>query len=121
MKCLRAILIMVISVAIPFNGFAAAPVSPCPMQASDYGADVSTVADNADMMMDCCEDMHKQPQGKCKTGQSCSLGGIFFVLPVAFQFYLPIVGITLAHYTPPYFSEQIASIWHPPQSPDALI
>ena len=118
MKCLRLILIMVLSVAIPFSGFAAAPVSPCPMQASHYGADVSIAAtslDNADMNMDCCEDMHKQPQGKCKTGQSCSLGGIFFVLPVAFQFYLPVVGITLAHYTPPHFSEHTASIWHPPQ------
>lgn len=123
MKCLRVLLIAVMSVAIPVNGFAAAPVSPCPMQAPDYVAEASIASaspDDADMMMDCCKDM-QHSQGKCKPGQSCSLGGIFFALPVAFQFYLPIAGITLAHYTPPYFSEQIASIWHPPQSPDALI
>jgi len=118
MKCLRLILIMVISVAIPVNGFAAAPVSPCPMQAPDYAADVSIAGashDDVDMSMDCCKDMHKQPQGKCKTGQSCSLGGVYFALPVAFQIFPPVSGIALAHYASPYFSEHTASIWHPPQ------
>lgn len=117
MKCLRLILIMVISVAIPVNGFAAAPVSPCPMQAPDYVAEAGTASaslDDADlMMMDCCKDM--QPQGKCKTGQSCSMGGLFFALPLAFHFFPPMTGITPAHYTSPHFSEPTASIWHPPQ------
>lgn len=117
MKSLRMLWVVLMSVAIPVNGLAAAPVSPCPMQAPDYVA-VAGIAsaspDDADTMMDCCKDM-QHGQGKCKPGQSCGLGGIFFVLPVAFQFYLPITGITLARYTPPYFSEQIASIWHPPQ------
>lgn len=117
MKCLRLILILVISVAIPVNGFAAAPVSPCPMQAPDYMVDNDhAAAEFADMMMDCCEDMHKQPQGKCKTGQSCSLGGVYFALPVAFQFYPPVSRIILATYASPHFSEPPNSIWHPPQS-----
>ena len=116
MKCLRLILIMVISVAIPVNGFAAAPVSPCPMQAPDYLADISdSAAEVAEMMMDCCEDMHKQPQGKCKTGQSCSLGGVYFALPVAFQILPPVSRIALAPYASPRFSEPATSIWHPPQ------
>jgi len=117
MKCLRLLLIMVISVAIPVNGFAAAPVSPCPMQAPDTiaASGDSASADVAEMMMDCCEDMHKQPQGKCKTGQSCSLGGVYFAQPVAFQIFPPVSGIALAPYASPHFSDPTASIWHPPQ------
>ena len=117
MKCLRLLLIMVISVAIPMNGFAAAPVSPCPMQAPDYIAEISdsASAEIVEMMMDCCEDMHKQPQGKCKTGQSCSLGGVYFALPVAFQIFPPVSSIASAAYASPHFSEPPASIWHPPQ------
>lgn len=117
MKYLRLILIMVVSVAIPVNGFAAAPVSPCPMQAPDYTMDISdsAAAEIAAMMMDCCEDMHKQPQGKCKTGQSCSLGGVYFALPVAFQIFPPVSSIALVVYASPHFSEPTASIWHPPQ------
>ena len=118
MKCLRILLMLMVSVAIPVNGFAAAPVSPCPMQAADYAADASIDSaslDHDDMSMDCCEDMHKQPQGKCKTGQSCSLGGVYFGLPVAFQIFSPVSGIALAHFTPPHLSETTASIWHPPQ------
>ena len=116
MKCLRLILTMVISVAIPVNGFAAAPVDPCPMQAPDYvaGSD-SAAAEIADMMMDCCEDMHQQPQGKCKTGQSCSLGGVYFALPVAFQIFPPVSSIASAPYAAPYFREPPTAIWHPPQ------
>lgn len=117
MKCLRLLLVMVISVAIPVNGFAAAPVSPCPMQAPDYLANISdsAAAEIAEMMMDCCEDMHKQPQGKCKTGQSCSLGGVYFAPPVAFQIFPPVSSIALAPYASPRFSEPPTAIWHPPQ------
>lgn len=116
MKCLRLILVMIMSVAIPLNGFAAAPVSPCPMQAPDHIADISDgVVAEVDMSMDCCEDMDKQPQGKCKTGQSCSMGGVYFALPVAFQFFPPVSSIARAHYATPHFSEPTAAIWHPPQ------
>jgi len=114
MKCLRAILIVVMSVAIPFNGFAAAPVSPCPMQAPDYVA-TSASSDTTDAVMDCCKEGNTQSQGKCKPGQSCSLSGVFFALPVAFQIFPPVSGTVLAHYASPYFSEHTASIWHPPQ------
>jgi hypothetical protein len=110
MKLLRLLLIMVLSVMIPFNGFAAAPVSACPMQATDSAEAISAAA------MDCCKDMDTQsPQSKCKPGQSCNLGGVFFALPVSFQIVLPVSAIALAHYVSPYFSEQTASIWHPPQ------
>ncbi|MHB8915621.1 MAG: hypothetical protein ACYC4K_07385 [Thiobacillus sp.] len=115
MKCLRLILVMIMSVAIPVNGFAAAPVSPCPMLAAGHITDISEAAVEVDMSMDCCEDMHKQPQGKCKTGQSCSMGGVYFALPVAFQIFPPVSIIALAHYAAPHFSEPTASIWHPPQ------
>ena len=109
MKSLRLLLIMVLSVMIPVNGFAAAPVSACPMQATDLAVTVSAA-------MDCCKDMGTQsPQSKCKPGQSCNLGGVFFALPASFQIVLPVSAIALAHYVSPYFSEQTASIWHPPQ------
>ena len=109
MKSLRLLLIMVLSVMIPVNGFAAAPVSACPMQATDSAVTVSAA-------MDCCKDMDTQsPQSKCKPGQSCNLGGVFFALPASFQIVLPVSAIALAHYVSPYFSEQTASIWHPPQ------
>lgn len=87
------------------------------MQAPDYIADINenASADTADMMMDCCEDMHKQPQGKCKTGQSCSLGSVYFALPAAFQVFPPVSSVTLAPYASPRFSEPTTSIWHPPQ------
>ena len=87
------------------------------MQAPDYVAEASTATaslDDADVMMDCCKDM-QHGQGKCKTGQSCSLGGLFFALPLAFHFFPPMAGITLAHYDSPHFSEPTPSIWHPPQ------
>ena len=109
MKSLRLLLVMVLSVMIPVNGFAAAPVSACPMQATDSAVTVSAA-------MDCCKDMDTQsPQSKCKPGQSCNLGGVFFALPASFQIVLPVSAIALAHYVSPYFSEQTASIWHPPQ------
>ena len=53
MKSLRLLLIMVLSVMIPVNGFAAAPVSACPMQATDSAVTVSAA-------MDCCKDMDTQ-------------------------------------------------------------
>lgn len=109
MKSLRLLLIMVLSVMIPVNGFAAAPVSACPMQATDSAVTVSAA-------MDCCKDMDTQsPQSKCKPGQSCNLGGVFFALPASFQIVPPVSAIAPAHYVSPYFSEQTASIWHPPQ------
>jgi hypothetical protein len=120
MQCLRVILVVLMSVAIPVNGFAAAPVSPCPMQAADYVA-ASASSDTTDPVMDCCKEGNTQSPGKCKPGQSCSLSGVFFALPLAFQIFSPVSTTVLAHYTSPYFSEPIASIWHPPQSPDALI
>lgn len=114
MKRLRLLLIMVMSVVIPMNGFAAAPVSPCPMQMP--GHDLIASTDMASIDMDCCKDMDTpSSQGKCKPGQSCSMGGVLFALPLAFQLVPPVSGIALVHYISPFFSEQTASIWHPPQ------
>ena len=121
MKCLRVILIVLMSVAIPVNGFAAAPVSPCPMQTPDYPVGASANNDTTEVVMDCCKEGNTQSPGKCKPGQSCSLSGVFFALPVAFQIFPPVSGTVLTHYASPFFSEPTVSIWHPPQSPDALI
>ena len=115
MKLLRLLLVVLISVVIPVNGFAAAPVSPCPMQAQD--ATAATTASMSAAVDDCCLDMDtSSSQGKsCKPGQACSLGGVFFVLPASFQVFPPVAGVALAHYVSPFFSEPTASIWHPPQ------
>ena len=115
MKLLRLLLVVLISVVIPVNGFAAVPVSPCPMQTQD--ATAATIASMSAAVDDCCLDMDTpSSQGKsCKPSQACSLGGMLFVLPASFQIFPPIAGMALAHYVSPFFSEPTASIWHPPQ------
>jgi len=109
MKLLRLLVVMVLSVMIPVNGFAAAPVSACPMQATD-------LAETTSASMDCCKDRDTpSPRNKCKPGQSCNLGGVYFALPASFQIELRSSTLALAYSISPYVSEQAASIWHPPK------
>lgn len=119
MKCLRLLLVVLMSVVIPVNGFAATPASVCPMQAQDAAAPL-----NADEMMamdatmsDCCPEMDNQsPSAKpCKPGQACSVGWLFFALPTSFHFSPSVGRIVLTHYDSPLFGGQSAAIWHPPR------
>lgn len=123
MKRLRLLLVMLMTVVIPINGFAAVPASPCPMQAQDVTTAMSTetgsgeAASMSAAMPDCCLDMDSEiPNAKlCKPGQSCSVGWLFFALPTSFNLFPPIGGIALAHYVSPLFTGQSATIWHPPR------
>ncbi len=119
MKRLRLLLVMLMTVVIPINGFAATPVSPCPMQAQDASTAMSPdeAASMSAAMPDCCLDMDSEsPNAKlCKPGQSCSVGWLFFALPTSFNLSPPVGRIALAHYVSPLFTGQSATIWHPPR------
>ena len=123
MKRLRLLLVMLMTVVIPINGFAAVPASPCPMQAQDASTAMSTETGSGEAasmnaaMPDCCLDMDSEiPNAKlCKPGQSCSVGWLFFALPTSFNLPPPIGRIALAHYVSPLFTGQSATIWHPPR------
>jgi hypothetical protein len=88
MKVLRLILLVLLSIAIPLEGFAAVPASPCPMRMQ-----ATTAATDA-AMPDCCDPQHRAAQQKsCKPGQSCSASGFYIALPVS----------------------RPSAIWHPPR------
>ena len=119
MKWVRLMLVVILSVVIPVNGFAAPPVSVCPMQAPDMSPEMA--GDEADLvstaMPDCCVEMDgESPSSKiCKPGQSCSVGWLFFALPTSFNVPPQIGRIAVAGYVSPVFSSSSATIWHPPR------
>ncbi len=111
MKLLRIILLVLLSIAIPLNGFAATPASPCPMR-MHVAAFSMTGA-----MQDCC-DPHdpSSHQKSCKPGQSCSVSGFYFALPTAFH----IAPLDVARLPPTAIlsavpGTRISAIWHPPR------
>jgi hypothetical protein len=111
MKLLRLILLVLLSIAIPVNGFAAAPASACPMRMHDAAASM------AGSMQNCCDSHDPSSQQKsCKPGQSCSVSGFYFALPAAFH----VMPLDVARRMPTaIFSAvpgtRIAAIWHPPR------
>jgi hypothetical protein len=119
MKRLRLLLVVLMSLVIPVNGFAAPPASACPMQTQD--SDKAMQADEmtamSASMSDCCLEMDKEsPSGKlCKPGQACSVGWLFFALPLSFNLSPPVGRIVLTHYASPLFNGESATIWHPPR------
>ena len=123
MKRLRLLLVMLMTVVIPINGFAAVPASPCPMQAQDASTAMSTETGSGEAalmsaaMPDCCLDLDSESLNPklCKPGQSCSVGWLFFALPSSFSFPPPVGRIVLTHYASPLFNGQSATIWHPPR------
>ena len=137
MKRLRLLLVVLLSLVIPVNGFAATPASVCPMQAPDRaeqiqapdragqiqaqeGAGQVNTAEMVAMsavMPDCCPEMDDESPSTqaCKPGQACSVGWLFFALPTPFSFPPPVGRIALTHYASPLFNGQTATIWHPPR------
>lgn len=125
MKRLRLLLVVLMSWVIPVNGFAAPPVSACPMQALDNAvpqdgagqmtADELTAMSTA--MSDCCLEMDDDSSSAqpCKPGQACSVGWLFFALPASLSVSQPVGRILLTHYTSPLFNAQSPTIWHPPR------
>ena len=124
MKWIRLMLVVILSVVIPINGFAAPVVDVCPMQALDtlppmvemMAADESDVVSTA--MPDCCVEMDSESpnDSPCKPGQACSVGWLYFALPTSFTVASPLASrIGLAHYLAPSISSSSATIWHPPR------
>lgn len=76
-RCLRFLLMFLISLSLPLNGMAGieAPTEPCPMQAAG-------MVHMADMGPDCCDDtgqMAEHGKKACKTGQECKTGSMLQV------------------------------------------
>jgi len=74
MRRLRVFLLLLLSLAVPLQGYAhfAQPLVPCPME----GSAMMALVDAADAH-DCCEEA--ESSGKtCKAGQPCQTGGQHF-------------------------------------------
>jgi hypothetical protein len=78
MFSLRRVLVILISLALPLNGWASIVVpSLCPMQA----VSASVHAEMAGMKGPCCTEHgkgHKQTSNPCKSGQECQTGALYF-------------------------------------------
>lgn len=119
MKRLRILLVVLMSLVIPVNGFAAIPASACPMQAQDSAAPMSAdeMTAMSAAMLDCCPEVDDDLSSAqpCKPGQACSVGWLFFALPASLSVSQPVGRIVLTHYASPLFNGQSATIWHPPR------
>jgi len=78
MFSLRRILVILLSLALPLNGWAAIRLaSPCPMQA----VSASAHAEMAEMKGSCCNEHAKdlnKTSNPCKSGQECQTGTLYF-------------------------------------------
>ena len=114
MRRLRVFLFLLLSTAVPLQGYAhfAQPLVPCPMGAAAMMALV-----DADAAHDCCEDAETAAKtGKtCKSGQPCQTGGQHFsvytsgLLPQE-----PVPATRFPHIAADMFSFDPAAAWRPP-------
>ncbi len=78
MLLLRRVLLILLSLALPLNGWASVSLaSPCPMQM----VSTSAHAEMADMKGPCCTEHakdQKQTSNPCKSGQECQTGALYF-------------------------------------------
>ncbi|MFU4581436.1 hypothetical protein ACM71K_30435 [Pseudomonas aeruginosa] len=111
-RYLRLCLLLLISLALPFNGMAGiqSPSEPCPMQSAG-------MAKMLDMGHDCCDDMqdaadHGKP---CKPGLECKTTSVLQVMVVkpATDLASPLAMTSLSEFLP----EQAPSgVWRPPRA-----
>jgi hypothetical protein len=110
----RRVLLILLSLALPFNGWASmAVVDPCPMQ--------SAMADHgpmAQMKDSCCKD-HDKSIGKadkpCKPGQECQSSALY-VSATAFQTSsLPRSTLSVPLPTLPASTAALSGVWRPPR------
>lgn len=115
MRRLRVFLFLLLSLAVPLQGYAhfAQPLVPCPMEAAAMMALV-----DADAAHDCCEDSESGPQSEkaCKSGQPCQTGGqhfsAFFTLDVLPQ--EPVPATRFPRIAADMFSFDPDAAWRPP-------
>lgn len=123
MKLLRLILVLLLTLALPFAGAAAVDVplsSPCPMQ-SDMSHTMVMPAGH-----DCCQmgtdgdaagpSSKAKSSSPCKFGQDCKLAQVYSpaLASVAFQT-LPATPVIAVHPDSVMSSHDPSGLWRPPQ------
>lgn len=111
---MRALLLFLLCLAIPFQGVAAAYAvkTPCPME--QMGATMAM--DAGDTEYDCCNDpvTFAKTGQMCKVGQECPTGGFGMLVAVVLTASPPLQALSLS-FPPPYYPPaNLASIWRPP-------
>lgn len=114
MRTMRTLLLLILCLAIPLQGFAAmvALEPPCPMEATAAGS-----MDASDSMAhDCCNDADTVAKtGKlCKMGQECPSGGQYLLFPPVVLAVAPVTVdrfSLITHFIP---TLSPAGLWRPP-------
>ena len=113
MRRLRVFLFLLLSIAVPLQGYAhfAQPLVPCPMEVATMMAMV-----DADAAHDCCDESDSQTRKACKSGQPCQAGGqhfsVFSTLGLLPQESVP--ATRFPHIAADMFSFDPAAAWRPP-------
>jgi hypothetical protein len=113
MRRLRVFLFLLLSLAVPLQGYAhfAQPLVPCPMEITAMMAMV-----DADAAHDCCDESGSQTGKTCKSGQPCQTGGqhfsVFSTLDVLSQ--EPVPATRFPRIAANMFSFDPAAAWRPP-------
>lgn len=112
MRRLRVFLFLLLSLAVPLQGYAhfAQPLVPCPMEAAAMMALV-----DVDAAHDCCDESGSQTGKACKSGQPCQTGGQHFsvsTLDVLAQ--EPVPATRFPRIAANLFSFDPAAAWRPP-------
>ncbi len=112
MRRLRVFLFLLLSLAVPLQGYAhfAQPLVPCPMEAAAMMALV-----DVDAAHDCCDESGSQTGKACKSGQPCQTGGQHFsvsTLDVLAQ--EPVPATRFPHITADMLSFDPSAAWRPP-------
>jgi hypothetical protein len=111
---MRALLILLLCLTIPFQGVAASHAfkAPCPMEQMGH----AMAMDDGDLDRDCCNDpVTAAKTGQlCKVGQECPTGGIGILVRAALAESPGISSLTISF--PPTLSPSpnLSSIWRPP-------
>jgi hypothetical protein len=118
---MRRVLLLVLCLLLPLQGFAAPQVAavPCPMQDMIAMTDAADEdADTAAAMVDCCNDLatFERTGQPCKSAQPCSAPA------VGMPFFTPVAIRAMAQQAPPSPDEirlppgAAARLWRPPAS-----
>lgn len=125
MRLIRHLLPLILSLAIPFAGYASVPGqhTPCPMQPASMQHDPverlvqdGSTSAHAAAAPSCCNDdtAFVQDGPVCKTGQQCQSGNAVQLAPLALQLPRPDGGFASPHPSELPPDPTLAAIWRPP-------
>lgn len=108
---LRRCLLMLLCLALPFSALQsiAAPVAPCPMQASG----ISKAANPQD---DCCDEQNQSGKQSCKTGQQCQSTNLLLMslaTPTPAPLTSPLLATASSELLP---TKSPNGVWRPPRN-----